>query len=210
MKFVHSVKPRVVLLVGLGVISGCIGVPSQEMSDARQSVQAAERSGASEYVPNQIQRAEESLHQAESLLQEESYYRAAKRAEVAKQEAVKARKLADVLTEAKRAIQEADAKGALWRDTDDLFEQARLAGDAGDSETCIELAGKAKRQAQLATTQFYRQQSRLLLEEVRGYEGRLAPGQNKRLRQAEAAYSEGRVDSAYELVGPLAAEVRSW
>jgi len=58
----------VVLLLG-----GCAGAPVQEMSDARQAIQAAEEAGAAEVAPETLQDAKRLLTSAERKLQREAY-----------------------------------------------------------------------------------------------------------------------------------------
>ena len=57
------------------------------------------------------------------------------------------------IADAKAANAEAKAAGAAWRDTDDLIKQAEEALKAGDTGKAIQLANKARRQAELALKQ---------------------------------------------------------
>jgi len=75
------------------LLGGCAGAPVQEMSDARQAIQAAEEAGAGEVVPGTLQDAKRLLTSAERKLQREAYG-------AARADAREARRLA---TEALRA-----------------------------------------------------------------------------------------------------------
>jgi len=55
------------------LLGGCAGAPVQEMSDARQAIQAAEEAGAAEVAPETLQDAKRLLTSAERKLQREAY-----------------------------------------------------------------------------------------------------------------------------------------
>ncbi|MCW8829539.1 MAG: LysM peptidoglycan-binding domain-containing protein [Gammaproteobacteria bacterium] len=65
------------------------------------------------------------------------------------------------IADAKAANAEAKAAGAAWRDTDDLIAQAEKALAEGDTGTAIQLAEKAKRQAENALRQKALEEQRL-------------------------------------------------
>lgn len=67
-----------IVLVLVGLLWGCAGAPVQEMSDARQAIQAAREAGADQHDPGQLAGAEELLEMAEQSL-EVGAYRAARR-----------------------------------------------------------------------------------------------------------------------------------
>ncbi len=79
------------LMVGAVVISACASIPTQEMSDARQAVQAARDSGAEVYATEELNQAVELLSKAKDALAEDAYERARSAAVEAKQAAIKAR-----------------------------------------------------------------------------------------------------------------------
>ena len=79
------------LIVAAVVTSACAGIPSQEMSDARQAVQAARDSGAEIYAPQELNQAVELLSRAKDALAEDAYEQARSDAVAAKQAATKAR-----------------------------------------------------------------------------------------------------------------------
>jgi len=73
-----------------GLLAACAGVPVQEMSDARQAVEAAREAGAREYAPDELQAAENLLQRAEEALTEGYYRQAREDAEAARAQAVSA------------------------------------------------------------------------------------------------------------------------
>ncbi len=75
-------------------IAACAGPPVQEMSDARQAIEAAEAAGAEASAPAQINRAQSLLRDAEYKLQKKAYNGARKDARMAKDKAVEALGLA--------------------------------------------------------------------------------------------------------------------
>lgn len=89
-----SVKRFAVSLFLLGVVFGCASAPVQEMSDARQSIEAAREAGALQYAPANLSEAESYLEQAKRLLDEGRYDEARQRARSARELALEARRKA--------------------------------------------------------------------------------------------------------------------
>jgi hypothetical protein len=81
------------LFLGL-FLTGCAGVPVQEMSDARQALQAAAEVGAKEKAPDLYSEASDLLIRAESSLKQSDYRGARELADEAKEKAILARKKA--------------------------------------------------------------------------------------------------------------------
>ena len=77
-------------LVFVLMLSACAGVPVQEMSNARQAVDAARKVGAETRASKELQAAEELLQSAEQALQEGDYKQARKDAEASRDQAVQA------------------------------------------------------------------------------------------------------------------------
>lgn len=80
------------LLITIGVTFGCTTIPTQEMSDARQAVQAAREVGATTHAPENLTNAENFLNDAKKALDAGYYDVARKHALAAKAEAIEARK----------------------------------------------------------------------------------------------------------------------
>ena len=75
-------------------LTACAGIPVQEMSDARQALQAAAEVGAKEKAFVLYSEASELLTRAESALKEADYRKARDLADDAKEKAILARKQA--------------------------------------------------------------------------------------------------------------------
>ncbi|HKK04857.1 MAG TPA: DUF4398 domain-containing protein [Gammaproteobacteria bacterium] len=81
--------------MALGVLAGCaVAAPVQEMSNARQAVQAAREAKAEQYAPQDLGKAERLLKQATTELQLGKYNEARSHALAARQAAVVARNIA--------------------------------------------------------------------------------------------------------------------
>lgn len=76
------------------IMSACGGLPVQEMSDARQALQAAAEVGAKEKADTLYAEADQLLEQAETALNGGEYKKARELAEMAKEKAILARKQA--------------------------------------------------------------------------------------------------------------------
>ena len=87
---------HLVVFVGvlLCTVNACATAPVQEMSNARQALQAADAVDASSKAPNHYNKAIEHLERAEQALKIRDYSRAKEEAEQAKVNALKARKVA--------------------------------------------------------------------------------------------------------------------
>jgi hypothetical protein len=64
---------RVAAVAAFVLLAGCAGAPVQEMSDARQAINAAEEAGAAAHAPEALQDAKRLLTSAERKLQREAY-----------------------------------------------------------------------------------------------------------------------------------------
>ncbi len=85
-----GIKYLVIILLLIG--TGCASTPPvQEMSDARQAVQAAREANAEHYAPISFGEAERLLDQATRLLETKNYRKARQSALAAKEMALKAR-----------------------------------------------------------------------------------------------------------------------
>ncbi len=85
-----GIKYLVIIL--LLISTGCASTPPvQEMSDARQAVQAARDASAGHYAPISFGEAERLLEQATRLLEAKNYRKARQSALAAKEMALKAR-----------------------------------------------------------------------------------------------------------------------
>jgi hypothetical protein len=139
------------IVMGTLLLASCATAPTQEMSDARQAVRAAQEAGASSHAPTRLEKARELLNRAESDLKtadKETFKQARENALAAKKEALNARQLAIAISEAKSAVAEAVAGGVLSAETQKLLQQSVAAAASGDDETAIDLARRAKMHAE--------------------------------------------------------------
>ena len=79
-----------VLVVLAAVLGGCASAPVQEMSDARQAIQAAEEAGAGDASPDRLKEARRLLHSAEVKLSNQAYNSARTDAREARRQATEA------------------------------------------------------------------------------------------------------------------------
>ncbi len=87
------------LALVLLALAGCASMaPVQEMSDARQALQAAREANAAELAPDMLKSAEQHMERAAWQLEQGFYDQARVDAVTARQEAVRARELADQAT----------------------------------------------------------------------------------------------------------------
>lgn len=86
-------KKRRIVAVSLllMLLAGCATAPVQEMSDARQALQAAQQAGAAQLAPQEYARARALMQSAENQLGVRGYQSARKFAEEAKRTAQQAR-----------------------------------------------------------------------------------------------------------------------
>ncbi len=86
----HVLKKAVFGFVLAGLLTACAGIPFQEMSDARQAVEAARQAGARSYSPEELLSAENLLQRAEVALSDGLFRQAREDAEAAREMAVSA------------------------------------------------------------------------------------------------------------------------
>jgi hypothetical protein len=72
------------------VVTACSSAPVQEMSDARQAVEAASRAGAASVAPTQMNAAKAALTMAERLLRDHQFSAARHYAQLARKRALEA------------------------------------------------------------------------------------------------------------------------
>lgn len=131
------------ILVAIG-LAGCALAPTQEMSDARQSVQAAHEAGARDYASRNLRVAVEYLEEAERELELRYFSRARHDAVVARSEALKARNVTLAIREAEGEIAQTGApEDAVQRATELLLE-AMQAATEGKDKKAVRLADEAK------------------------------------------------------------------
>lgn len=159
MRFHPAMKPVVTIVKHVGglaslivLLSACATAPIQEMSNARQSVQAAREAGAGEYASYNLQTANEYLSRAERELELRYFSRARHDAIVAKSEARKAHELAQALQQAQAALAVSEAGEDVLAEARVLLAEAMDAARAGRDRQAIRLARDAERRAGAVAT----------------------------------------------------------
>jgi hypothetical protein len=82
-------------LLSGGALAGCAGMPLQELSDARQAVRAAENAGAQQHAPELLAEAKRLVESARLNLQNGEYRQSRDDAELAREKAMEARRIAE-------------------------------------------------------------------------------------------------------------------
>lgn len=99
---------------------------------------------------------------------------------------------------AKLANAKAAKLGHEWRDTGKMIQDAEKAAAAGDNDTAVALADKARAQAEAAIDQYYREQERLQNLELEGH--KLFGGEGG-TRMASDSYTVVSGDSLWKISG---------
>jgi len=193
----------------LSVVVGCASAPTQEMSDARQAIQAARDAGAEKHAQYNLGNAETLLTQAEEALEAGLYDDARKEAAESKKQAVSARNFALAIGSAEDSLQEARKLGFEWRDTMKILDKARAAAQEGDEEEAVKLANVAKAQAEEAINQYYLESAKMMLMEAEKRKGEMSSSQRSAYRKAESAYRNAEGKKAYSLISQLLAELNA-
>ena len=210
------------------VLVACASAPTQEMSDARQSVKAAREVEADKYTPDAFSSAEKMLSNAEKELLAHSYRHARMHALSSRREAIKARNMARAIGEAKAVISEADQLDTLSNLTSARLAQAEAASREGEESLTVELAHEARKlaeddvirgrvakvaadqeQERLSINQANLDKTKLLLREIKKHKKRMNPEQRAVLAEIEQAYSEGAGFKAFDLASRLQKEIKA-
>lgn len=213
MKTHHAYRPwsniaswlaTTLLLVGCAT-SG--GPPTQEMSDARQALDAAHQVDAASHVPESLQDAQSLLSKAEEKLSEGAFEQAQHDALAAKAGATKARTMASAISEAKAALQEADAVGALSGGAMELLQKAEAAALVDDDEATVRLAREAAQHAERDVNRTLLGRARILLDEARSLPP-FTSAQQVEMDAIAAAYQREEGKAAHAAARRLVDELR--
>lgn len=128
-------------------LTGCAAAPIQEMSDARQSLQAAHDAGADKYASRNLRNAELTLEQAEKKLEDRAFKEARINAVAAKTEAMDAQEIALAISAAKDAVSQAAQGGNVSPEVHTLLQQAEQAASQGNKQQAVDLANQARLKA---------------------------------------------------------------
>jgi hypothetical protein len=189
------------------LLYGCASAPIQEMSDARQALQAAERVGADQFAPKRFRQAQGHLKRAEEALAIPAYQEARREAELARERAIDARASAEVIYRAQAAVREAANLKNLPADTEVLLQHAQQAAQRGNEARAHALANQVTKQANAAVNQAYLKQAWTLINEIQPVKEQLTPAQLSLFRSAEQAFWQDDGRKALELLQKLDTEL---
>lgn len=139
-------------LIASLLLTACASAPTQEMSNARQSVQAAQAAGAEDYALRNLDVAHEYLARAERELELRYFARARHDAIVAQSEALKAHNIAVAVNSARSAIDGADADPEVVARAESLLREALQAASEGRDRRAVRLAEDARRLVESGAT----------------------------------------------------------
>ncbi|MAP11721.1 MAG: hypothetical protein CMQ61_06675 [Gammaproteobacteria bacterium] len=135
-----------VIIGMLWFLQGCASTPpAQEMSDARQALQAAVAAGAEEYVAADIGRARGFLKGAERAMALRHFDQARSGAVAAKRAALWARKVAASIDDAEQALRQARAAGRDVTTAEAELSRAKRAALQGQTSVAIERAESSRK-----------------------------------------------------------------
>lgn len=126
------------------MLTACATAPTQEMSDARQAVRAAQEAGAELHAPDVLSNAEQQLDRAGERLHEHNYRQARKKAVAAREQAFDAQEIALAIGAAVNSVEKARQKGVLSAEADVLLKRAKEAASHGDVQVAVRLANEAR------------------------------------------------------------------
>ncbi|MFQ5470320.1 MAG: DUF4398 domain-containing protein [Gammaproteobacteria bacterium] len=134
---------NLLIVMGLLVLGGCATAPpTQEMSDARQAIEAAEDAGAGKHASILLKTAKIALHDAREQLKRHHFYEARINAERAKSQATKARTVSLAIREASDAIAQAQAEGKRVANAKQLLSRAKAEAKDGHADNAIRIVNK--------------------------------------------------------------------
>lgn len=111
---------------------------------------------------------------------------------------------------AKAAIAKAKSVDWIWRDTEKILKSAEseAASPEGSKTLAIQLANKARNQAEMAVNQYYLEKAKIMFDDASGVSG-LSANQQNTLADAGTAIRNAEGRKAYDLLTPLMTELRT-
>jgi uncharacterized membrane-anchored protein len=137
---------KFVTIIILIIIIGCTTIPTQEMSDARQALKAANDVNAKDYAPTAWQQANKNLKQAEQYLRNNQFQQAREHAILVKQQAVNAHNMAVAINNAINVWQNLTTMGYSSPRLNRLLNQIQQAAYKNDVKTTMVLANQFSNQ----------------------------------------------------------------
>src|SRR3569623_1869910 len=188
---------RGLAIVMMSALAGCAAVPMQEMSDARQALQAARAAEAGTHAAQRFGDAEQRLSRAARELANHYYTRAPK-----------------------DAVAAAEREGAAAQGARELLAQAEAAAARLDEDEAVQAATHARAQAledaeraraarvgAEQENQAWLDKAAPLLQQARAAEAQMNGAQHDRLIEADAAFRHGQGRHAYDSAAALTADL---
>ena len=191
------------------VLTACVTIPIQEMSDARQAIASAADAGAERTVPGAYASAEQLMAMAETDLAADNYTHAREAAGQAKRFAQRARRLATAFERVADELEQADAMGVSPAIANELLKRARAAARSSDESTAALLLRQASDSLHEVMLQSYAEQAQLLIAESSVLARGMSLPQQASLEAARTTLAGGDVERAYNIADSLAAEMRA-
>lgn len=185
-----------------GIVAGCVTAPTQEMSDARLAIKAAQQANAVHYVPNTLVKAEENLAQAEDSLRTGQLIQARRAAILAKQQAINARKMALAIKYARNVWQAVVAIKLKNYEINELIEKAENAAQEDNLVATLHFSAEAQRQGTVALNQAYLEQTEKMLCGLQ--DQALTAKELAVFKAAWTAFQDRQGEKAYEIIKELA------
>jgi hypothetical protein len=202
-----KIVPFKILVLSVTLVVGCATIPTQEMSDARQAIQAARKAQAEYYAPGSLAIAEQNLTQAEQHLEEKAYEQARLVAVLAKRQALNSYNMARSLDRAKRIWQTISELGDSTVVDRRLLEKAYLAASQNHIDKTIEWANKAYYEGEIILNRLRLKVVQKLIGQLKQRKNQLSLEERIILQSAEQAYIDKNGNKAYQLIAPLKSQL---
>jgi len=193
----HSHQSLILFVFIVGVM-GCARIPTQEMSDARQAIQAARDVEAEYYVPTIWAKAEQNLRLAEKNLETGKLNDAGLVAILAKQQAVNAHAMAIAVKRAQEIWQTIWSINHSADNGYELLKKIQFAIRQGDFHNTIAFAETAYIQGKQVLNQIYLDKTKVLLDKIHLVS--LNPEEVAKIKLAQMAHYRQEGKKAYDLV----------
>jgi len=187
-----------VCIINLSV--GCIGMPTQEMSDARQAVEAARSANAELYVPKKLSTAEQNLSSAENSLELGLLDEARNNAISAKNNALQARNIAVAIDHAETIWRAIAAMEYDKQETRALLEKAKIIAQQDRIEEALALVEQSHQEGKRVLNQIFLDKAKSLIDKAKTRESTLSPDELAVLKNAESAHFMGDGEKCFSLI----------
>ncbi len=191
-------------LLGLLILfcAGCTTLlPTQEMSDARQAIQAAQAVHADQYAMQGLQTAETRLNTAEQNLANGDLTAAREQALSAKEAAISAHTMTVAIVRAEALLRDLHNYDTVAAPAvEALLQKAYAAAQTDEKRTTLYYADEAYREAKRLLNPYYLNLVRQRLPAVRALKAQFTAEQLEILKAAEAAFLAEEGKKAQELL----------